>query len=189
MTAQATVGEPLGPLARNVRNHRRQRGLSLSALGREAGISKSTLSDLERGRGNPSIDTLWSLAKALRIPFAALFEEDGARSISVLRFEDAPVVASEGTGFRTRHLMSRHGQSEAELYLIELEPGFRRRARPHSPGVVEHVVVMEGSVEVGPVDEAEILGPGDSMQFPADVPHGYAAADGAVRLLALHLYP
>lgn len=184
----ARAADVIRPVAQNLRARRQQRGVSLSALARTAGISKSTLSDLERGRGNPSVDTLWALAEALDLPFAALFEENGARAVNVIRFDDAVVVAADGPGFRTRHLMSRHDQGAVELYLLELDEGMRRDAIAHSPGVIEHVVVMSGRIDVGPEDSSEVLGPGDYMKFPADVPHRYHAVDGPVCLLAMHCY-
>lgn len=49
-------------------------GLSLAEVARRAGIAKSTLSQLESGNGNPSLETLWSLCVALDIPFAVLLE-------------------------------------------------------------------------------------------------------------------
>lgn len=176
------------PIAQNLRARRRQHGLSLSALARAAGIAKSTLSDLEHGRGNPSVDTLWALAQALNLPFAALFEDGAAQSVSVIRLEQAPVVAVAETGFRTLHLMSSHSHGDVELYILDLEANASRDAAPHNSNVIEHVVVMSGHVEVGPEGQVERLGPGDYIQFRADVPHRYCAVGGPARLLALHCY-
>jgi transcriptional regulator with XRE-family HTH domain len=179
---------PLRPVAHNIKRSRLQRGLSLSGLARSAGVSKSTLSDLENGNGNPSIDTLWSLARALNVPFAALFEDRLREEVSVVRVADAPVIAMETEGFVTRHILSRHGRREVELYVLELEAGFRRDAEPHGPGVVEHVIVMQGLVNAGPDGESTELAPGDCISFPADRPHHYHAIDGPARLLAVHDY-
>lgn len=180
---------PIHPIAHNLRKTRLQRGMSLSALARGAGISKSTLSDLERGRGNPSIDTLWVLARALNVPFAALFADDGAERPQVLRFDDAPVVTAErGRAFTARHLFTRHGRGEIEFYVLDLEPGVTRRAHGHTPGIVEHVIVISGRMEVGPDGQSEVLDAGDYIRFPADRPHHYAAIDGPTRAVALHDY-
>jgi XRE family transcriptional regulator, regulator of sulfur utilization len=178
----------IDPLARNLVRLRGQRSLSLSALAQRAGVAKSTLSELERGRGNPSIDTLWSLARALNVPFASLFEDGRRERPTVIRLNEAPVIAAEGNGFVTRHLLNRSGTGEVEMYILQLEPGFRRDAAPHGPGVIEHVVVMAGTADVGFADESHVLGPGDCISFPADRPHHYAALRGRVRLLALHDY-
>jgi XRE family transcriptional regulator, regulator of sulfur utilization len=183
------VPSPLDPVAQNLSRIRVRRGLSLSALARDAQISKSTLSELERGRGNPSIDTLWSLARALNVPFAQLFEDGRRADASITRLEDAPVIAREGNGFTTRHLFSRPGRGEIELYVLDLAAGFRREAAGHSPGVIEHVVVMYGRVDVGLAGHSLVLGPGDCITFPADRPHHYEAFDAPARLLAVHDYP
>ena len=58
--------------------------MSLSELARKAGIAKSTLSQLEAGSGNPSIETLWALCVALDIPFSRLIEEKRA-AVTVIR--------------------------------------------------------------------------------------------------------
>ena len=91
--------EALRPLAENIHRFRVQRGLSLSALARQARVSKSTLSKLERRQANPSMDTLWSLAEALNVPFASLFVSDGEHPmIEVLRRDQAPKVVRDGRG-------------------------------------------------------------------------------------------
>ena len=121
-SADPGLQDAVRPIARNVRRLRQQMELSLSALAQEAGVSKSTLSQLERGVGNPSIDTLWSLARVLGVPFAALFEDTHPSAVNVLRFDDAPIVARSGRGFRVareghgfllRHMLSRHGRGSS----------------------------------------------------------------------------
>jgi XRE family transcriptional regulator, regulator of sulfur utilization len=186
---QPSPDRPLHPVANNLRRVRVRRGLSLSAVARTAGISKSTLSELEQGKGNPSIDTLWALAQALNITFSELFVDDGEpHAVQVLRREEMPVVATEMASFLTRHLLTLHGRSEVELYVLELVAGYRREARAHPPGVVEHVLVLEGKADVGPEENSVELGLGDFVSFPADRPHHYQALDGPARLLAIHDY-
>jgi transcriptional regulator with XRE-family HTH domain len=175
-------------LARSLKRRRLERAISLSELARRAGVSKATLSSLERGTGNPSVDTVWALAQALNVPFGDLF--DGAEDdvIQVHRIADAQVVTQEG-GFRGRRLLSRQGRGGFELYVLDLEPGAKRNATPHSPGVIEHVIVTEGRVETGPDDDAATLDTGDYLTFAADLPHHYHALDGSARMLLLTDYP
>jgi transcriptional regulator with XRE-family HTH domain len=175
-------------LARNLRRIRQQRGLSLSALGRHAGVSKATLSNLERGNGNPSIDTVWSLAQALNVPFGALFEEPSADDVTVVRLDQAPVVSAEG-GFTGRRLLTRDGRGRTELYVLDLERDVRRDAAAHPPGVIEHVIVMKGRADVGPDGDSTLLAAGDCVTFPADRAHHYHARSGPTRLLSFTEYP
>jgi transcriptional regulator with XRE-family HTH domain len=186
------------PMARNLRRLRERQNMSLSSVAQAAGVSKSTVSQLERGNGNPSIDTLWSLARVLGVPFAALFEDDDPGGISVLRFEDAPIVARAGTGYRvvqeghgflTRHLLSRAPRGEIEVYIVDLEAGAERSAAPHSAGVIEHVMVVQGRIDVGAEGASATLEPGDRISFPADGPHHYRAEGGPARAVAILDYP
>jgi transcriptional regulator with XRE-family HTH domain len=175
-------------LARNLKRRRLERAISLSELARSAGVSKATLSGLERGSGNPSVDTVWALARALNVPFGELFDERDDDEVKVRRIEAAQVVTSE-RGFVGRKLLSRHGRGGIEVYVLDLERGAKRTAAPHSPGVIEHVIVVQGRAEVGPDAEASIIEEGDCISFLADRPHHYHALDGPARLLSLTGYP
>ena len=66
--------QPISLIAKSLVRERLRTGLSLAEIARRAGIAKSTLSQLESGNGNPSLETLWSLCVALDIPFARLLE-------------------------------------------------------------------------------------------------------------------
>jgi transcriptional regulator with XRE-family HTH domain len=175
-------------LARNLRRTRLERAISLSQLARSSGVSKATLSGIERGMGNPSVDTVWALARALNVPFGELFEESAVDAVSVRRIDEAQVVTCEG-GFVGRRLLTRQGRGSLEIYILDLARYAKRDAAAHSPGVVEHVIVLAGRAEVGPDGEVAVLGEGDAMTFLADRPHHYRALDGPARLLSLTDYP
>lgn len=177
------------PIARNLRRRRLERGLSVSALARASGVSKSTVSELERGRGNPAIDTIWALSNALNLPFSALFESgEESEPIRVVRLSGARVIATDGEGFTTRHLLSRHGLDEFEVFVLDLDRDAIRQAKAHGVGVVEHTIVLKGSVEIGPVGKEIKAGLGDCVTFPGDVPHIYRAIGGPVRMISIHEY-
>jgi len=195
--------EALGPLAENIHRLRVQRGLSLSALAREAHLSKSTLSKLERRQANPSMDTLWSLAEALNVPFASLFVTDGRHPmIEVLRRDQAAKVVRDGRGaflsrntkldsrFIVRHMLSRHTRGELEVYAVDITANTEREASAHSKGVIEHAFAVAGRVEIRVGDVVEELSEGDRMSFLADRPHVYRALDErSARLVVLFDYP
>jgi XRE family transcriptional regulator, regulator of sulfur utilization len=175
-------------LARNLKRKRLERAISLSELARLSGVSKATLSGLERGNGNPSVDTVWALAHALNASFGDLFDEDDGDVVQVGRVDEAQIVTAE-RGFTGRKLLNRHGRGGIEVYVLDLKRGAKRKASAHSPGVVEHVIVVSGRAEVGPDDEATVVGEGDRVSFSADRPHHYYALGGPVRLLSLTDYP
>ena len=81
------MSQPIEIIAKGLTRERQRAGLSLAEVARRAGVAKSTLSQLEAGQGNPSIETLWALCVALNIPFARLMEEP-SNQVQVIRCGD-----------------------------------------------------------------------------------------------------
>ncbi len=176
---------PLATIAAAVRRERERVGVSIAELARRAGVAKSTLSQLEAGSGNPSIETLWSLGVALGVPFSRLVEPP-APAVRVIRAGQGPRLHSDHADFTATLLAAGAPHTRRDLYVMEFEPGTPRTADPHLPGSVEHVVVAAGRVKAGPSGETVELGPGDYVTFPGDVPHVYEALEpGTWAVLAL----
>ncbi|TYB37050.1 helix-turn-helix domain-containing protein [Micromonospora sp. AP08] len=176
---------PLATIAAALRRERDRAGLSLTELARRAGIAKSTLSQLESGVGNPSVETLWALGVALDVPFSRLVEPPTA-AVRVVRAGEGPRVRSEHADFSATLLAAGAPHARRDVYVMELEPGAVRLAEAHTPRSVEHVVVAAGRMRVGPETDLVELGPGDYATFPGDTPHRYEAlAPGTFAVLVM----
>ena len=167
---------PLATIAAALRRERERVGISIAELARRAGVAKSTLSQLEAGTGNPSIETLWSLGVALGIPFSRLVEPP-TPSVRVIRSGEGPRLSSDQAEFIGTLVSAGSTHQRRDIYLIELEPGKPRDAEAHIPGSIEHVVVSAGRLAAGPMGEPVELAPGDYMSFPGDIPHRYEALE------------
>ena len=179
----------LHSVAGNLQKWRQRRRMSVSALARAAGVSKSTISELERHSGNPSLDTLWALARALEIPLGFLFtDHDGGAGIQVVRDQDGS-VAFEEPGYVSRLLAGWEVDGEIEFYTTTIDAGARHDSESHGTSVIERTLVIDGRVEIRIGTETLELGPGDLISFPAAQPHHYRALGGPVRLVGLHQYP
>jgi transcriptional regulator with XRE-family HTH domain len=175
-------------VAANVRTLRQQADLTLAELAAAAGLGKSTLAQLESGRANPSVETLWAIAAALQVPFGRIVEEERP-SLRVVRARDVPPMHSAETpGWAGRLLAASHRRSTFDLYSLDLEAGSVRHAEAHHPGVVEHLVLVTGRLRAGPQAGPVELEAGDLVTFSADVPHVYEALDTAHAVLLMS-YP
>jgi len=170
--AGVNMSEPLATIAAALRRERERVGISLAELARRAGLAKSTLSQLENGTGNPSIETLWSLGVALGVPFSRLVEPP-APAVRIIRAADKPRLRSDQADVTGSLLAAGSAHTRRDLYVMELEPGQPREAESHLAGTVEHVVVAAGRLLTGPAEGRVELGPGDYAAFPGDVPHYY----------------
>jgi transcriptional regulator with XRE-family HTH domain len=167
-------GAPLEVIAQSLRRERTRAGLSLSEVAKRAGIAKSTLSQLETGSGNPSVETLWALGVALDVPFSRLVEP-ARPAVQVIRAGEGPAVFSERADYVATLLASCPPNARRDIYLITAEPGSARESDPHMPGVVEHVVLCAGSARVGLTDDPVEIAPGDYVAYPGDLPHIFEA--------------
>ncbi len=167
-------GAPLGVIAASLQAERRRTGRSLAELARRAGIAKSTLSQLEAGSGNPSVETLWALSVALEVPFSRLVDPPPSQ-VQVIRAGEGPGITSERSDYVATLLASCPPHARRDLYLLSVQPGAARESDPHMPGVVEHVVLGAGRALVGVADEPVELAPGDYVAYPGDVAHVFEA--------------
>lgn len=167
---------PLDVIAASLRRERAALGLSLSEVAKRAGIAKSTLSQLEAGTGNPSVETLWALGVALDVPFSVLVDPP-TPAVKVIRRGEGPGVASESADYVATLLASCPPNVRRDVYLIRAQPGEARDSDPHMPKVVEHMVLAAGRARVGPAAEPVELAPGDYIAYPGDAPHVFDALE------------
>jgi transcriptional regulator with XRE-family HTH domain len=169
-----TAADIVAVVSMSLRRERARAALSLTELAKRAGIAKSTLSQLENGTGNPSLETLWALGTALGVPLSRLI--DPPRSdIRVIRAGEGAVMHAERDPYEAAMLASCPPGARRDIYRVGAEPGAGHLAHPHTAGTVEHLILGTGRVLAGPVGEAVELGPGDYLRYPSDIPHIFNA--------------
>ncbi len=172
-------------LATSLREARKARGLSLDGVAKLSGVSRSMVSQIERGESSPTVATLWNLTQALQVDFAGLLEAKPAPGIVVVRAAAAPVIHGRGTGVQIRILSPAEAVGEHEVYDLVFQEGGSLESEAHSNGCQENLTVIEGALLVRSGDEDQLLGPGDTARYPADRPHAIVAANGAARALLI----
>ncbi|MGP4028683.1 helix-turn-helix domain-containing protein [Actinomadura sp. 3N407] len=172
-------------LAGNLRRARLELGLSLSELSRRSRIGKATLSQLEAGAGNPTIETVFSLSRALEVPISDLLDRQEPSGLTVVRAGDVEVLRGEGVDLRPlRGIVS--GGALFEVYDQQVRAGRRQDSLGHVG--TEHTIVQAGRLAVRVDGRDTELGPGDYIAFDAGLPHAYTALDGTVRSVLLLQY-
>ncbi|MBO0774320.1 MAG: helix-turn-helix transcriptional regulator [Actinobacteria bacterium] len=176
-TLQTSAAPGVVPrIAASLRRERDRSGISLTELARRAGIAKSTLSQLESGTGNPSVETLWALAVALEVPFSRLIEP-ARPNVQVIRAGDGLVVQSERASYAATLLASCPPGARRDIFRLLVQPGEARVSEPHNPGTTEHIVLSTGRARVGPATEPIELRAGDYATYPGDAPHVFEALE------------
>jgi len=186
--AFADVGEVI---AANLRRLRTARRMSLATLATRADVAKATLTNLEQGRGNPTIETLWSLALALGVAFSDLLEDRRETATVVVRVQQGVRVRGSTPGgkldLRLVDRIERGGL--VEVFDMFLPARTEHLGAPHGTGVAERVLVHAGTITVGPASDPLTLGPGDYARYAADRPHVYRSAGEDCHGVLLVAYP
>jgi transcriptional regulator with XRE-family HTH domain len=176
------MDEVLRSCASNVRRLRIARGLSISELSRRSAVAKGTLSTLEAGQGNPTIETLSSLARALAVPFADLVAE-AQDSTLVVRAEELSSFRFPGVAGRIVDRI--FGREVIDVVEVTYTQGEMREAVPDAPGTVTRLYVAEGRVGLQlPLETLELTA-GDFVRFSSDVAHRYFPRDGPARVIQM----
>jgi transcriptional regulator with XRE-family HTH domain len=152
--------------------------VSLSELARRSKIGKATLSELESGRRNPTLETVYALTKALKVPLSSVLHDleppakisgDAVDAVLLERFEADTSVT--------------------ETYRIRIRSGATQESAAHSPDTTEHIIVLTGTALVGEVANPVLIGPGMHGTWAADAPHLYRAPAGDVEAVLLVRHP
>jgi transcriptional regulator with XRE-family HTH domain len=168
----------------HLRDARTERGLSLRSVAQALGVSASLLSQVETGKTQPSVATLYAIASYLGVSLDELlgitpassqpgpmFGHTGEALSDVQRAADNPVILLEN-GVRWERLAVGAG-GPADALLVTYEPGATSsgdgRLTRHSG--YEYAYMLEGELTLELDFDTHVLGPGDSMQFESMRPH------------------
>ncbi|MFG1603473.1 helix-turn-helix domain-containing protein [Actinoplanes sp. NPDC049265] len=154
-------------LAVRLASLRAGRGWSLEFLADRSGVSRSTLSRLERGEVSPTTALLGRICAAYGMTQSRLLAEvESAPAAALVRAAEQPVWRDGGAGFTRRAVSPPHAGLRAELIEGVLEPGADvAYDRPTVPGLEQHVWVLDGVLSLTDGDATHELAAGDCLRF------------------------
>lgn len=182
-------------IGREVRNFRRQQGMTVADLSAVTGLSIGMLSKIENGNTSPSLTTLQVLSHAFSVPVTAFFRSyEERREAQHVKAGEHIEIERRGTrAGHQYHLLGHIGSNSSgvvvEPYMITLTtesdtfPAFQHDG-------LELLFMLEGAVDYRHGDQVYSLKPGDSLFFDADAPHGPENLVGLpARYLSVIAYP
>jgi transcriptional regulator with XRE-family HTH domain len=162
-------------IGHEVREFRRQLNMTVAELAAAANLSAGMLSKIENGQTSPSLATLQELSRALHVPVTALFRKfEEERNATFVKAGQGLTIERRGTRAGHQYQLLGHSLSRSlavEPYLITLTqdsdvfPVFQHDG-------IEFIYMLEGEVGYRHGDKTYLLGPGDSLFFDSDAPHG-----------------
>jgi len=158
-----------------IQKERKLRRLTLEQLSAQSGVSKSMLSQIERGEANPTFAVVWSLTQALQIDFGSLVRS-GSAAASVEKIEvtsraHTPEIRSADGKCRLRILSPPRLAGHTEWYDVEIDPSGSLDSEPHAAGTFEHFTALTEGLEVASGGSVISLKEGETARYPVDIAH------------------
>ncbi|MFJ4963797.1 HTH-type transcriptional regulator PuuR [Streptomyces sp. ADI96-02] len=157
---------------------RKLAGLTLDELSRRSSVSTGLISQVERGKGNPSFATLVQIAHGLEVPVGRLFHL--AEQISpVVRRDERRTLDFHNTGSgepddARYELLTPSLNSALEVIWVETQPGHDTSSTPFRHSGEEFGIVLSGVKDVYLDGVRHRLHAGDSITYSCSIPHWYA---------------
>lgn len=162
---ESSIGERLKSL-------RTEQKMTLAELGEKVNLSTSYLSQIERDRTIPSLNTLMNIARALNVE-PRYFFDSGNDSVLVLRANLAPQPEALSATMIRYPLSPKAAQNTLKVYRVEIQPHSPpQEFEPYSGE--EMVFVLSGALTIVVGDEAYLLNAGDSVHYDALLLHSWA---------------
>lgn len=165
--------DPLSQLlCEKVKVLRKKQDWTLEMLSAASGVSRSMLSQIERGKANPTLAVACRIAGAFGISIGELVEEPWSGSaIKVIRHDDPAHLYRNDDQCRIRTLSPLNAEKTVEFYQLSISVGEELRSAAHFDGTHEFLTVEKGSVSVLSGSDSCKLRKGDSAHYRADLEH------------------
>ncbi|AMM26678.1 helix-turn-helix domain-containing protein [Variovorax sp. PAMC 28711] len=176
MTEKSVAADDINQrIARRVTALRAERGLSLEALAARSGVSRSTISLIERGETSATAVVLDRLAAGLGLALAALFEVERAAPSPLMRHSEQPVWRDPASGYLRRNVSPPDHPSALRIVEVEFPAGERVVLEGARPDAVleQQVWLLEGKIELRHGGQTWQLTPGDCLAMRLDGPLEY----------------
>jgi transcriptional regulator with XRE-family HTH domain len=161
-------------LSDQIRRLRLERGMTLEEVSQSSGCSVGLLSQIERGKGNPSFLTLVKIAHALDVPVARLLQTEKSISPVVRRGRGRRLNPHPHGSHETYYeLLTPDLDRALEVIRLEVPPGTSTEATPLVHRGEEAGIILRGVHEIHLNGETYTLYPGDAISYPSTLPHWY----------------
>lgn len=160
----------LGALLRAIRNTRH---LTIKEVATKAGISSSLLSQIERNRISPSLDTLLQVLEVYGVPPNKFFKDYETNSkVEIIKKGDREIFRRKG--FKYEKLCGdsqTKGNHSFNAFFLELAPGQQRGDSGDGHLGRELGIVVSGRANLIYGQETYEICHGDSVSFFSQIPH------------------
>lgn len=164
---------PPPQIGSNIQRIRKEQGLTLESLAERSGVSKAMLSQIESDKVNPTVLTIWKIARGLDVELDAILKGswEPVRRFAVTRRQDVVILDTAVNGPHIQVYSPLSMAEDLEIYQLNFDPGSALASGPHAPRTEEYLSVLEGRVRVDAGEKSAELSAGDFIVYHCDIDH------------------
>jgi transcriptional regulator with XRE-family HTH domain len=161
-----------------IRTLRLKRGLTAEQLAKKAGLTRATVSKIEAGKGNPTLETFEALGNVFQLSASELL-----RLAEIAKCEEATTQTFGAQGIEAAHIAF----PNFEVFHVKARTGARKLSEPqHHDNTAEVCLVLSGRIRMTLAGQAYEMGPGRALRFKALQEHRFDVIEDAQFLLIHH---
>ncbi len=150
-------------IGKKIQYFRKKNAITLKELAEQIKATPSLISQIERGKANPSLSTLKSIADVFQVPIGLLFEYESRSADSpVIKKNRHKKIITEGN---VHYSLLTPGVEDMEAIIIEFPPQSSTGFMMYEHEGTECGYILKGELSVEIEDTIHIVTPGDSICF------------------------
>jgi transcriptional regulator with XRE-family HTH domain len=162
------------PLGKNIQKFRQSRHLTLNILSERSGVSKAMLSQIETDKVNPTVATVWKIARGLNVDIHDILANDPQPKRDFIvnpTSNSGHLIETTEDGVTIRILSPLTMVEDLEMYLLTFDSHSNLPSEPHFSGTEEFLTIIKGSVHVKAGGNECTLKKGDFLMYHCDIEH------------------
>jgi transcriptional regulator with XRE-family HTH domain len=169
LSVEEAIRGPDQAFGARLRLRRRELGLTLKEVADGSGLSVGFISQIERGITTPSLSSLASVSRVLKVPLSEFLTQPAKTTSPATRHGQRPHFAIGGNSLVYERLSASFPGCVLRTLIIHEPPG--HRSEPISHDGEEIFYILDGALTVEVGADKHILETGDSIHFPSKLVH------------------
>jgi transcriptional regulator with XRE-family HTH domain len=160
-------------IGKNIQRIRKKQQLTLDILAERSGVSKAMLSQIESQKVNPTVATVWKIARGLGIELDAILKgkSESTKRFIVIRKGNMAVLDTVKDSLHVQVLSPIMMAEDLEIYILTFDKGSSLHSKPHEPKSEEYLTILEGTFRVKAGTKESELHKGDFIIYNCDIEH------------------
>lgn len=153
----------------DLRRLRKEKGLTIDQLALSSGVSGITISNIENGRSNPTLNSLWKLSEALNVPLTKILGYSTKKTL-ISSFSESYFINDLKNGWVVQPVFQ---EENIEVFRVSLKANCSNKVSNQTKGSTEIITVMKGELTLKVGEQYYQLSTFDSINFDSGMTHEY----------------